>query len=50
MFIESMMSSNHLILWSLILLLSIFPNIKVFSNESALHIRWLKYWSFSIRA
>ena len=42
------MPSNHLILCcSLILLPSIFPSIKVFSNESALHIRWPKYWSFS---
>ena len=42
------MPSNHLILChSLLLLLSIFPNIRVFSNESALCIRWPKYWSFS---
>ena len=42
------MPSNHLILCCpLLLLLSIFPNIRVFSNESALHIRWPKYWSFS---
>ena len=42
------MPSNHLILCHPLLLLpSIFPNIKVFSNESALHIRWPKYWSFS---
>ena len=48
MSIESVMPSNHLILWCPLLLLpSIFPNIKVFSNESALHIRCLKYWSFS---
>ena len=41
------MPSNHLILChSLVLLPSIFPNIRVFSNESALHIRWPKYWSF----
>ena len=47
--IESMMSSNHLILCHpLLFLLSIFPSIRVFSNESALHIRWPKYWSFSI--
>ena len=40
---------NHLILWHLLLLLpSIFPSIRVFSNESALLIRWPKYWSFSI--
>ena len=49
MSIESVMSSNHLILCcSLLLLLSIFPSIRIFSNESALHIRWPKYWSFSI--
>ena len=49
MSIESMMPSNHLILCCpLILLPSIFPSIRVFSNESALHIRWPKYWSFSI--
>ena len=43
------MPSNHLILCRPLLLLpSIFPSIKVFSNESALHIRWPKYWSFSI--
>ena len=48
MSIESVMPSNHLILChSLLLLLSIFPSIRVFSNESALHIRWPKYWSFS---
>ena len=48
MSIESMMPSNHLILCHPLLLLpSIFPNIRVFSNESALHIRWPKYWSFS---
>ena len=42
------MPSNHLILCHPLLLLpSIFPSIKVFSNESALHIRWPKYWSFS---
>ena len=45
---ESMMPSNHLILCRPLLLLpSIFPSIRVFSNESALHIRWLKNWSFS---
>ena len=45
---ESAMPSNHLILCRLLLLLpSIFPNIRVFSNESALCIRWPKYWSFS---
>ena len=48
MSIESMISSNHLILCcSLLLLPSIFPSIRVFSNESALHIRWPKYWCFS---
>ena len=46
--IESLTPSNHLILCHpLLLLSSIFPSIMVFSNESALHIRWLKYWSFS---
>ena len=48
MSIESMMPSNHLILsHPLLLVPSIFPSIRVFSNESALHIRWPKYWSFS---
>ena len=48
MSIESVMLSNHLNLChSLLLLPSIFPNIRVFSNESVLHIRWPKYWSFS---
>ena len=48
MSIESVMPSNHLILCHPLLLLpSIFPGIRVFSNESALHIRWPKYWSFS---
>ena len=48
MSIESVMSSKHLILCCLLLLLpSIFPNIRHFSNESALRIRWPKYWSFS---
>ena len=52
MSIESVMSSNHLILLlillshPLLLLPSIFPSIRVFCNESALHIRWPKYWSF----
>ena len=47
MFIESVMPSNHLILCHPLLLLpSIFPSIRVFSNESALRIRWPKYWSF----
>ena len=48
MSIESVMPSNHLILCCPLLLLpSIFPSIRVFSNESTLHIRWPKYWSFS---
>ena len=48
MSIESMMPSSHLIPWCPLLLLpSIFPRIRVFSNRSALHIRWPKYWSFS---
>ena len=48
MSVESVMPFSHLILCRLLLLLpSIFPNIRVFSNESALHIRWPKYWSFS---
>ena len=48
MSIESMMPSNHLILCRPLLLLpSVFPSIRVFSNESALCIRWPKYWSFS---
>ena len=48
MSIESVMPSNHLILCCLLLLpSSIFPSIRVFSNESVLHIRWPKYWSFS---
>ena len=46
--IESVMPSNHLILcYPLLLLPSIFPSIRAFSNESDLHIRWPKYWSFS---
>ena len=46
--IKSVMPSNHLILHHPLLLFpSIFSSIRVFSNESALHIRWLKYWSFS---
>ena len=45
--IESVMPSNHLILHPPLLLPSIFPSIGVFSNESALHIRWPKYWSLS---
>ena len=48
MSIESVMTSNHLIFCHPLLFLpSIFPSIRVFSNESALHIRWPKYWSFS---
>ena len=46
--IELLMPSNHLILCRPLLLLpSIFPSIRVFSNESVLHISWPKYWSFS---
>ena len=49
MSIESVMPSNHLILFQLLFLRpSIFPSIRVFSNESVLRIRWPKYWSFSI--
>ena len=48
MSIQSVMPSNHLILCCPLLLLPpLFPSIKVFSNESVLHIRWPKYWSFS---
>ena len=48
MAIELVMPSNHLILCHpLVFLPSIFPSIRVFSNESVLHIRWPKYWSFS---
>ena len=48
MAIESVMSSNHLVLCHPLLLLpSIFPSIRIFSNESVLRIRWPKYWSFS---
>ncbi|CAI9170726.1 unnamed protein product [Rangifer tarandus platyrhynchus] len=48
MSIESVMPSNHRFLCHPLLLLpSVFPSIKVFSNEPALHIRWLKYWRFS---
>ena len=47
--IESVMPSNHLILCHPLLLLpSTFPSIRVFSDESVLHIRWPKYWNFSI--
>ena len=45
--IESVMSSSHLILCPLLLLPPIPPSIRVFSNESTLHMRWPKYWSFS---
>ena len=48
MSIESVMPSNHLILCRPLLLPSIFPSIRVFSNESVLQIRWPKYWSFSL--
>ena len=47
MSIESLMPSNHLILCCPLLPPSIFPSIRVFSNESILRIRWPKYWSFS---
>ena len=48
MSIESVMPSNHLILCHPLLLLpSVFPSIRVFSNESTLHMRWPEYWSFS---
>ena len=47
MFIELVMSSNHLILCHPLLLSSIFPSIRLFSSESALCIRWPKYWSFN---
>ena len=49
MFTELVMPSNHLILYHPLLLLpSIFPSIRVFSNESTLRIRWPKYWSFRV--
>ena len=47
MSIDSVMPSNHFILCHPLLLPSVFPSIRVSSNESALHIRWPKYWSFS---
>ena len=47
MSIESVMPSNHLICCHPLLLPSVFPSVRVFSSESALHIRWPKYWSFS---
>ena len=49
MFIDSVMPSNHLILCRPLLLSSIFPSVRVFSNESALHIRWPKYWSLNFK-
>ena len=47
MSIESVISSNHIILCWPLLLPSMFPSIRTFSSESVLHIRWPKYWSFS---
>ena len=47
MFIESVMPSNHLILCRPLLPPSVFPSIRVFSNESVLQVKWPKYWSFS---
>ena len=49
MSIESVMPSNHLILCGLLLPPSVFTSIRVFSNESDLHIRWPKYWSFQLQ-
>ena len=50
MSIESVMPSNHLILCHILLFLpSVFPSITVFTNKSAFHMRWPKYWSFSFR-
>ena len=49
MSIEFVMTSNHLILCHPLLLPSIFPSIRVFSNESALRIRWPKYWEFQVQ-
>ena len=46
--IESVMPSNHLVLCHPLLLPSVFPSIRVFFHESVLHIRWPKYWTFSI--
>ena len=49
MSLASVMPSSHLILWHPLLLLpSIFPSIRDFSNKSAVHIRWLKHWSFNV--
>ena len=47
MAMESVMPSNHLILCRPLLLLQVFPSIRIFSNESVLRIRWPQYWSFS---
>ena len=47
-FIESVMLSNHLVLCCPLLLPSVFPSIRIFPNGSPLHIRWPKYWNFSI--
>ena len=47
MSVESVMPSNHFILYCPLLLPSVFPSIRVFSNELVLCIRWPKYWSFS---
>ena len=47
MSIESVIPSNHLILCHPLLLPLVFPSIKVFSNQSVLHVRWPKYWGFS---
>ena len=47
MAMESVMPSNHLILCRPLLLLPVFPSIRIFSNESVLRIRWPQYWSFS---
>ena len=49
MSIESVMPSNHLIICRPLLLPSIFPSIRVFSNDSVLHIRWPKYWEFQLQ-
>ena len=48
MSVKSLMLSKHLILYHPLLFPSVFPSIRVFSNESALHIRWPKYWRFGI--
>ena len=47
MSVESVMPYNHLVICHPLLLPSVFPSIRIFSSESALHIRWPKYWSFS---